>query len=202
MSEIARLCDRLVSFHPQIGHPLEEFLLPGLSDSEIDLQIAGLPFVVPDSLRDIYKWRNGIAATGENDGRFFESMTMYPLQRSVAIYRTVVEIREPDFSKNWFPILSNECADHWAVECSAQRASDAPVIIFMNELPNRNVAFGSVEQMLRTMIRRFEAGVFTLNGNWLDCDSGRFRKLARQMNPDAAKYWNDAMNPYGPEAEE
>jgi hypothetical protein len=198
MSRIAELCDRLLDFHRELNRPIVDQFCPGLSDSEIDNQIARFRLTFPQSLRDLYAWQNGTLRGGDGDSRFFERQMMFSLQEMADVYRGLRQVRRNDWRRNWFPVFDDGCADYWAVPCGLEPSQDAPVIIFDNFAVEHSPAFDSLEQLLKTMIAGFEDGVFTADADgWLEKDPSKFKLLCYRMNPRSRKFWTDPNNPYG-----
>jgi hypothetical protein len=198
MSRIGELCDRLVGFHRQLNRPIVDQFGPGLSDSEIDRQVAGFRLTLPQSLRDLYAWHNGVLRGGDGDLKFFESQMMFPLKEMGDVYRTLRQVRRNDWRRNWFPVFDDGCADYWAVPCGLEACHDAPVLILDNEGGEATPAFDSLEQLLKTMIAGFEEGIFTVDADgWLDTHRQKFKLLCYRMNTSSRKFWTDPNSPYG-----
>src|SRR5690242_14966251 len=92
MTHIPELFERVLHWHRTKNRAVPRDFRPGLTDAEIDKELSSLPFVFPDSVRDLYKWHDGMDLVDDPaDTTFFENLWMFPLERSVGVYRVMQE---------------------------------------------------------------------------------------------------------------
>jgi hypothetical protein len=188
-SRIGELCDAILALHVRAKTPMASAFLPGLSDGEIDALMKPTGLRLPQSARDLYKWRNGVDRKKKGGYVFFYRMQMFPLHEQIKYsYAGLCEVRE-DFNKNWFPLFDTVTADRWAIDCNSPHAVDAPIIDFDNESIDHPQAFSTLEQCLRCMLAAFEQGVLGFGELTMDIDSKRFGKLMAKLNPEVAESW-------------
>jgi hypothetical protein len=201
MSRIHTLCDTLLGFHRVAKRPVADLFLPGLTNAEFDRETTGLALVCPQSVRELYAWRNGIGDARHNvDAAFFEAMIMFPLASSVAACRSYRGLKSEDikWQEGWYPLFDDRAGFVWAIQCPTQPADDAPIVIVtVDNTGWSGRGFDSLEQLLATMVTAFEQRIFFVaDDGWLDTDTGRFARLSHDMNPGSAAFWSDADMPY------
>src|SRR5262245_2101243 len=115
MARIAALCDEFVARLDRLGRPTSRLLQPGLSREAIGEMCSSLPFPVPDSVVELYTWRDGIPWDGRAT---FGDMWMFPtyfvtsLSTAIKCYSELVETNDefPGFwDKNWLPVFASGC---------------------------------------------------------------------------------------------
>jgi hypothetical protein len=197
-SRIVELCEELVEIHRHRKRPFVNEFLPGLTEAQIDKQTAGFPFVLPQSVRDIFEWKNGVPWKSGLDRDLAQGMILKPLADTMEDYNMRRESHGDEFyAANWFPLLNDDYCDAFVIVCSKRKSADCPVLAFFNEYPNTKITFRSVEQMLITFLAMFQEDVFTLGDGSIDTDFAKFRRVGMRLNPDAAAFWNDPNLPYG-----
>jgi hypothetical protein len=189
-SVISELCDSILALHERSKTPLARAFLPGLTDAEIDALLKPIGIELPQSARELYKWRNGVDRKKMGGYDFFYRMMMFPLHEQIKYsYATLCEVRE-DFNKSWFPLFDTETADCWAIDCGSATAEDAPIIDFDNYDIDHVAGFASLEQCFRCMLKAFDEGVLGFGERTMDIDFKRFGKLMAKLNPEVADFWN------------
>src|SRR5262245_30577331 len=98
MTRVPELFERVLDWHRKMNRAVPRVFRSGLTDAEIDNELSSLPFIFPDSVRDLYKWHDGMDLNDPEDITFFEDLWMFPLARSVTVYRTIRETRS---SSDW-----------------------------------------------------------------------------------------------------
>ena len=217
MFVIRDLCDQIVKHLTKLGFQTERNMLPGVSEEKIGEVTAGLPFVLPRSVIDLYNWSEGLQSQAGIGNDFFPGYGMESLPEMVEMYR---ELRNaPDYprfrvgDRQWFPVFRSGGTDFYGVCCSSAPTVDGEVVNDDNEGEHRDcvtppvVEFVSLEAMLRTLLRCYETGVYyvdehgrlevgiatyfddgPLKGCLKDVDLSRFKEVARQFNP-GLKCW-------------
>jgi hypothetical protein len=217
MSQIRDLCNEIIKHLTRLGLDTERNLLPGLSERRIRELSAGLPFVLPRSVIDLYKWSEGVQPRAGIGNSFFPGYGMDAFTEMVAMYSELSSA--PDFPRfrvaemHWFPVFRSGGTDFYGVYCSSTPTDDGAVVDDDNEGEHRDlvtppvVEFVSLEAMLRTLLRCYETGVYytnedgglevgiatyfedgPLNGCLKDVDLSRFEEVARQFNPGVTRW--------------
>ncbi len=75
-----------------------EAMPPGLTRAEIEAQVQGFPFVLPQEFYDLYAWHNG----GAIEMSYFSRI--YSLEEALALYQTYCQTRET-FDPHLFPVM-------------------------------------------------------------------------------------------------
>jgi hypothetical protein len=208
MSNISSLCDAIVTNLTRLGIPAAEDLLPGASEERIREFTAGLPFVLPRSVIELYKWSEGSTVGTE----LFPGFGMESLPLMIDMYNELSNASDfPRFrcgDIRWFPIFRSSGTDFYGVRCRDLVTDDGEVVNDDNEGEHRDcitpprVEFISLEAMFQTLLRAYETGVYYVDetgsltygvatyfddgpfkGSLKDVDISRFKEVARQFNP-------------------
>ena len=201
-SQIESLCNEILTHLTALGRPVVSLLQPGLAESDIDCLVGGLPFVLPLSVVDMYKWRNGTRNAVGMD--FFPGYGFVPLSQAVEYYHAL--IGSSTWTDHWFPVFRSGGADFFAVCCSDSASEDGQVVHDLNEI-GAEAEFVSLEAMLRTLLRAYETEVYYVDedggltfgvetyfqdgpfkGSLEHVDTSRFKEVARKFNP-GLKCW-------------
>ncbi len=212
MSQIGDLCDQILKHLTRLGLHTERNMLPGLSEKKVRELTAGLPFVLPRSVIDLYGWSEGLQPRAGIRNDFLPGYGMEALPEMVEMYRELSPASDfPRFrarDRQWFPVFRSGGTDFYGVCCSNAPTTDGEVVNDNNEGEHRDcvtqpvVEYVSLEAMLRTLLRCYETGVYfvaehgglevgiatyfddgPLKGCLKDVDLSRFRDVARQFNP-------------------
>jgi hypothetical protein len=215
MSAIRDLCERIVKHATALGLKTEESMLPGLSEKKIRSLTAKLPFILPRSVIELYKWSAGQKSDCGIGCDFIPGYGMDSLPGMLEMYRLLSTASDyPRFrvgDLQWFPIFRSGGTDFYGVCCGQSAADDREVVKDDNEGPHRDcvtpplIEFVSVEAMLRTLLRCYETGVFYRDkhgqvtvgiptyftrgqhkGQLKDLDLSRYKEVGRLFNPGLA----------------
>jgi hypothetical protein len=213
MATIASLCTGIVNHLARLGIPTADNLLPGASEEKIRELTAGLPFALPRSVVELYKWSEGVPVAHGTCNVFFPGFGMDSFQYMVETYHELSAA--PDFPRfrcgdvQWFPIFRSGGTDFYGVRCKNIATPDGEIVYDDNEGPHRDcvtpppVEFSSLEAMLQTLLRAYETGVYYLDdhgqlqvgvftyneqGDILDIDMSKFNEMARQFNPGLTRW--------------
>src|SRR5262249_12734439 len=156
-------CQAIVSHLTRLGLETERNMLPGLSEAAIHSLSAKLPFALPRSVIDLYKWSEGLRPrTGVGNG-FFPGYRMSSLPEMIDTYVKLSSAEDfPRFRagrKKWFPVFRSGGTDFYGVCCSKREVGDGEVVDDFNE-SKPAVKFLSLEKMLLTIFRCYEQGVY------------------------------------------
>jgi hypothetical protein len=217
MSSIRELCTEIVRAQSKLGMPVAENLLPGLSERRILSLTKNLPFALPRSAVELYKWSAGMDPNAGIGDDFLPGYGMDSLTEMVAMYRGLsADSDYPRFAvgkRRWFPLLRSGGTDFYGICCERTPTADGEIVYDDNEGPHRDcitpppVAYLSLETMLRTTLCCFETGVYYLNedgqldvgiasyytsgprqGQLKDVDVTAYKQVGRQFNPGLV-YW-------------
>jgi hypothetical protein len=183
MSTVSDLCDRIMNCHRALGSKYPKYLKHGLSRKEIEKATAECPFVLPDSLVELYMWRNGTELA--------EGLCFYPLwffdslEESVARFTTFSETGSDGFWKtNWFPFLFASDVSSIGIVCGRVRKMDAKVVMSNYGLGS-GPEFASLEVMHRTVLGWFENGAFFMGKDGiLELKEDLYTSIGKKMNPE------------------
>src|SRR5688572_8249231 len=98
MPKISTLCNWIVKNLTRFGIPTAENLLPGLSTERIRELTAPLPFVIPRSVVELYKWSEGLRPQSGVGNEFFPGFGMDSLPEMVEMYKALSNARLSPFS--------------------------------------------------------------------------------------------------------
>ena len=213
MSLIASLCRQIVAHLTRLGIPTAQDLLPGIPDDRIRELTQRLPFVLPQSVIDLYRWSEGVPVSHETCNTFFPGYGFDSFQYMVETYHELSTASDfPRFhcgDMQWFPIFRSGGTDYYGVCCGDTTRVDGNIVYDDNEGPHRDcvtqppIEFVSLEAMLKTLLCAFETGVYYINGQGqlavgvcsyndqgqlVDVDLSRFNEVARRFNPGLKRY--------------
>jgi hypothetical protein len=84
---IARI-QHLIDFRREIGQPIDQHFLPGLSRAYIQEKTSQYPFYFPEALIELYEWHNG---TNDEDFLMFRDMAWLSLENAIPEYELMME---------------------------------------------------------------------------------------------------------------
>jgi hypothetical protein len=208
MSEIPKLCDKIMSQLTKLGLHTAENMLPGLTEDRIRQLTSSLPFQLPRTAIELYQWSEGLGPEAGEGTDFFPGYGMEPLSEMIATYNELSTADDyPRFRSGqlqWFPLFQSGGTDYYAICCTESATADGQIVDDDNEGPHRNgvtlpdVKFLGLESMLRTLLECFETGVYFVNdagqldvgtctydkkGRLVDVDLSACKEVARKYNP-------------------
>jgi hypothetical protein len=169
---------------------------------------AKLPFKLPRSVIELYKWSEGQRPQTGVGNDFFPGYGMDALPEAIQLYTELTTETEfpryRDGGRHWFPVFRSGGIDTFAVTCGKKVTADGEVINDAKE-SEPAPAFGSLEAMLRTLLRCYEMNVYyvdktgqltvglatyhtkgRLSGYLKSVDTSGFIAIAREFNPGIA----------------
>ena len=191
----------------QNQHPIVGVLQPGLSDAELAGLLKGWPYQLPDEVRQLYRWHNGLT---DRYMDFFPHHTFYPLNEALEIAKSYREVAgmfnqpEDDYwywKSAWLPVFGDFDGQALILTVGSNEASDsAPVLDFFNEVPEKPVLYGSLERLLQVVLECYQQGVYRVQG------SGQVEENSEAAWAIGVKHGlkkaKPAPPPKGPEVEE
>lgn len=188
--EIFTLCDSLVEAYRTRGEDLESALLPGLSQREIESRTRWFPAALPQSLLELYTWRNGQPDDAWNTDKvlWFRDMQFASLERAEAEYRSMMDSYGVGNSRQLegielrtsFPFASFN-GGWYVVPCQGHDLKPSYPFPVVNVFQGIDIYFHSVERMLETCIEWRLASV-RLDDSW-ELSERKEREIWRRHNP-------------------
>jgi hypothetical protein len=91
MNNSIDLIQRLISFRREIGHPIDDIFLPGLSREYILEKTSQYPFYFPEEFIELYMWHNG---TRDEESEFptfslFRDVPWLSLENAIYAYENI-----------------------------------------------------------------------------------------------------------------
>lgn len=187
---IAAMCDRILRHHATLGRDLGTVLLPGASAMEIATATKGLPFHLPRSAVELYRWRSGtkrgVAPFGKMD--FLPGWHLDEIEKIAKQYVELVEVLPDIWKKGTVPIFGSSGSDCLSIECRAKVADDGAIYCLREGLA-MEIEFASLRTMLATYLEAFKEGVFPADSKgFLQPERTRFAAIARRLNPGVRRW--------------
>jgi hypothetical protein len=88
MNSLIVQIQHLIDFRKEIGQPIEQYFLPGLSPDIIREKIAQYPFYFPEEFIELYSWHNG---TVDEDFLMFRDMAWSSLEDAINEYTLMLD---------------------------------------------------------------------------------------------------------------
>jgi hypothetical protein len=88
MNNLISRIQNLIDFRSEIGQPIEQHFLPGLSREYLQEQVAQYPFYFPEEFIELYTWHNG---TNDEDFLMFRDMAWLSFENSLSEYDLMLE---------------------------------------------------------------------------------------------------------------
>jgi hypothetical protein len=88
MSNLIAQIQHLIDFREEIGQPIEQYFLPGLSPNIIREKIAPYPFYFPEEFIELYSWHNG---TIDEEFLMFRDMAWSSLENAIDEYTLMMD---------------------------------------------------------------------------------------------------------------
>jgi SMI1 / KNR4 family (SUKH-1) len=185
--DIREQADAILRAHKALGHDLEPLLWPGLPKHEIAALTADIPCQLPQSVIELFAWRNGtrtgLATFGEM--WFYPGWHMLSLDEAIKSYQVMMADELGRWHERWFPVFCGPGCDFRAVVCGEAGPSDGAVIDFDNESPEPpNLAFSGVDAMLQCILTAFEDGIYFIDETGMfSVDYRTFADMAKKIDP-------------------
>src|SRR5262249_6071138 len=95
MATVASLCTGIVNHLARLGFPTADHLMPGASEEKIRALTGALPFALPGSVVELYRWSEGVPVAAGTCNVFFPGYGMDCFQYMVETYHELSNA--PDF---------------------------------------------------------------------------------------------------------
>jgi cell wall assembly regulator SMI1 len=208
MSEIANLCNAIMSHLSKLGLHTPKNMLPGPTQDKISQLTAGLPFQLPQSAFELYQWSEGLRPKTGVGNDFIPGYAMNSLTEMISMYQELSQAADyPRFHSgnlHWFPLLKSGGTDFYGICCAPGPTDDGQIVDDDNEGEHRDnvtppvISFAGLVPMLRTVAKCLETGVYYINkqgqlsvgivtydkkGRLLNVDRSAFRQVVAEFNP-------------------
>jgi cell wall assembly regulator SMI1 len=136
-----------IDHHIADKHPkIKDSLQPPISDQELDILQAALPFQLPPDIVTVLKWHNGQKKNSYTS--IFPELMVFSLLNADQILSaytfltTDPDIQQP-YEKNWLPIMANGGGDYAVLD-----AESGQIIHYLHDDQARKKLFVSVEELM------------------------------------------------------
>jgi hypothetical protein len=192
MSDITEALDRILNWL-QKHRPFDVLLLqPGLSEAEIEEIIADLPLRLPNDIRSLYRWKNGIRMGDENweYSCIFLNWSFYPLQIIVDGYLDNVE--NCYFGSGLNPANAWSIFFHAEGTCTGYALADDKIqetslVVFQHCKAGGCsviIEYASLASMMLTIAECYENAYFVGTDGYLDIDDNQALDIWRKFNSE------------------
>jgi HEAT repeats len=169
----------------QVNHPKAiSSLVPGLSSSEIDEKLSGLPFQVPQEVREIYKLSNGL------DEQIFDHLYLLSLESAIQEAKTWVNEPYEEIAEMYkyagkaiFPIFQLE-GDYIAVVETNGLQETSPVV-HLSHAGGIDIRphYANLTAMMLTLAESYEAGGIVIHPNgYIEVEESSYAAAYRKYN--------------------
>jgi hypothetical protein len=145
----------------RLGAPVAPLLGPGADQDEIE---AALGTAVPPSVREWFRWCNGIGyAPGQTIGDSYAIPGYWPiaLRDAIAVKPTYQVASEPLLAHHWIPLLEDGSTDLYA---AVWRDTHEPAVVsIIVEAGPAEVEFDTIEQMVSVFNACFARSAYFMN---------------------------------------
>ncbi|HET7467527.1 MAG TPA: SMI1/KNR4 family protein [Candidatus Dormibacteraeota bacterium] len=163
-------------------------LLPGLEPDRIEALLAELPYPVPEEVRALYAWHNGTDyAYGAYRAEIYRGGMFLPLHEALSNRSGALGNTE-GWDERWLPLFMDEHFLFHAVVCGPE--GGAVVYFSYLDLPDFEVDYPSLSALVRSVIKRWQTGVYwILETGEVSLDPRALAALRREedgADPDVA----------------
>jgi hypothetical protein len=189
MSTLRNALERIFHWF-QVNHPkaISSFV-PGLSSSEIDDKLSDLPFQVPQEVREIYKFSNGL------DEQIFDHLYLLSLESAIQEAKTWVDEPFEEIAEMYkyagkaiFPIFQLE-GDYIAVVETNGLQETSPVV-HLSHAGGTDIRlhYANLTAMMLTLAKSYEAGNIVIHPNgYIEVEESSFAAAYRKYNAGIAE---------------
>jgi cell wall assembly regulator SMI1 len=142
-------------------------LLPGSGDFQLDTFEARFALTLPDSLRQLYHWRNGhdqLQSESLVHNLMFSSLEDVARQKELMDGMIGSDFENPQWwRRSWVPFLENGAGDHLCVDTAAEDGgTSGQVLMFYHDWEHRPIRSPSLEAWLSGLVESMESGTLQL----------------------------------------
>lgn len=137
-------------------------LRPGLQLEQVDGMLAEVPQPVPQELRILYSWHDGTDyAVGAYRAEIYRGGMFLPLAEALANRSGGLSGAKEAWDERWVPVFMDEHFAFDAVVCGLE--GGAVVSFSYLDLPQFAVEYRSLGDLVRSLITRWETGVYRID---------------------------------------
>jgi cell wall assembly regulator SMI1 len=142
--------------------PSAAALRPGLAADQIDELLSSLPHPIPDELPALYAWHDGTEEVqGAYRAEIYRGGMFLPLEEALANRAGGMEGAAGYWDERWLPLFTDEHALFDAVVCGP---GGGQIVSFSYvDLPDFDVVYRSISDFVRSLVRRWQLGVYSMN---------------------------------------
>ncbi|MBF0353400.1 MAG: hypothetical protein HQM11_20405 [SAR324 cluster bacterium] len=191
MSLLHQYLDEIVDYLSQYGYFLRDWLQPGIHPKQVLSQLNILPFKVSQEIIQIYSWRNGTRIDPFGNIELFPMFIFSSLEHVIhhLMEDQVIEIIFNSYDFYFFPIFGDSFGDSFGIKGNHERTHASPIIKIDDDGYGPNVLFGSLTQMMETLVSCYREGAFFVKDGSLSADYDRYGEIALRLNPEI-EYWH------------
>jgi|GEM_PF-801097 len=191
MSSLTKALDRILNWLVKNNPELALSLQPGLTRAEIDQQIMGLPFTLPEEVYELYQWRNG-DRNWEYCG-LLPGYGLLPLSQAIEEYTQIQQYQddlrdnhpEEVWQKPWFPVLMFDGKEYLLVVCETEKQEASPVWwLFLED--GVTLKYPSLTSLFLMAAECYETGAYYLQNKYLEQNEEQVRQIQQKYNPEIA----------------
>jgi cell wall assembly regulator SMI1 len=175
--------------------PLTNFFKAGLTAEAVDRLTKNVNLNLPQDLKTIYEWKNGVDLDKLDDRNFDTSLfplaTFVGLEDALEAYQFYTN--EKYWPTNMFPVFQSNGGDFFLSDINPQSKNYSRIYFFSPSDPYFSdlISYAdSVEKLLESVINCYSLGIFRYDqtDEYLDFDFDKQVVLFRKINPES-EYW-------------
>jgi hypothetical protein len=192
---LERILESLEDYWRKIDFPLLPRLGPGVDvDSFASVNFDG---VLPDELRVLYKWKNGIKPEFARDpiGRqtLFDGGILMTMPEVWRVQGLLGGDGDNGWSRSKIPIFESGGGEYYLLECDASSAAFGRIIFFdigSVDFERTVGMYDSLGKLFQTVLKAYEDGLFRVGDHgYLEVsDYKELSRLKKEFNP-GSDYW-------------
>jgi hypothetical protein len=192
MNNLIGLIQRLISFRREIGYPIDNIFLPGLSREYILEKTAQYPFYFPDELVELYMWHNGTKDEKFEFPTFplFRDVPWLSLENAIYMYENVTTLYPSEETglefEKMFPFAGADNFFYLMSYPGQAICPDVELPIVAIGIGITNVYYTSFVSMLNTVNEWFE--VAEHDDYTYDIEGGLSYRIGYKNNPEISAW--------------
>ncbi|ELS31342.1 MULTISPECIES: SMI1/KNR4 family protein [Pseudanabaena] len=193
--------DKISTLFDQYAQDKLDLLQFGVKESAFDLILRNRSVLLPDEVKDLYRWSNG---TYNTNNRLFPGISFMSLQEALFQYSSKLRNAEESaihagrqadrtwWKRYWFPIFFRDEGDYFILINNKSNKSPSPVFLYnysdWNDIRPKYM-YTSLTSMIRTIVECYETGAYYIveqNGEMFhECDPEKEETIRLKHNPEA-----------------
>jgi hypothetical protein len=164
-------------------------LVPGLTSSEIDEILSSLSLQIPQEVREIYKFSNGL------NEQIFDGLYLLSLESAIQEAKTWVNEPYEEIAEMYkyagkaiFPIFQLEGDNLAVVETKGQSETSPIVLLSHSGGTDISLKYASLTAMMLTLAESYEAGGIVIYPNgYIEAKQSSYAEAYRKYNAEIAE---------------